>query len=97
MAFGDTAVLGDLAAGPSLDWDLDAACRGLDTETFYGTSPLSISGAKGICDRCFVQKECLSVADELERDLGPKMVHGIWGGLTPEERIERRRVSVRLS
>ena len=96
MASRERAVLRVVAPGPIVDWDLTAACRGVDTESFYGTTAASVARAKGICGRCFVQTDCLSVADEMERDLGPKMVHGIWGGLTPDERIERRRASARL-
>ena len=88
--FGDPEVLRSLQAR-MVDWDLEAACRGVDTETFYGTSHASVARAKGICERCFAQADCLSIADAMERDLGPKMVYGVWGGLTPEERIERRR------
>ena len=75
---------------PPADWDLHAACQGVDTERFYATSDAAVERAKGICGRCFVQADCLSAADDRERGLGRKMVHGIWGGLTPEERIERR-------
>lgn len=80
-----------------VDWDLQAACRGVDTETFYGTSHASVAHAKGICGRCFAQADCLLMADAMERDLGPKMVYGVWGGLTPDERIERRRASSRFA
>ena len=80
----------------NVDWDALAACRGLDTEKFFGTTTASVARAKGVCDRCYVQRDCLSVADAMERNLGPKMVYGIWGGLTPDERIERRRASSRL-
>jgi hypothetical protein len=80
------------ALGSTVDWN-QAACQGLDTEKFFGTSYGSVARAKGVCRYCFVQAECLSVADELERGLGRKMVHGIWGGLTPDERIKRRRAS----
>ena len=72
------------------DWDLHAACQGVDTERFYATSDVAVARAKGVCGRCFVQRDCLSAADALERGLGRKMVHGIWGGLTADERIERR-------
>jgi WhiB family transcriptional regulator, redox-sensing transcriptional regulator len=82
--------------GTAVDWDLQAACRGVDTEAFYGTTHASVARAKGICGRCFVQTDCLLVADALEGGLGPKMVYGIWGGLTPEERLERRRTRTRL-
>ena len=90
MGLREAEVLRPVASAPPVNWDL-AACRGLDTERFYATSFGSVARAKGVCRHCFVQADCLSVADELERGLGRKMVHGIWGGLTPEERIKRRR------
>ena len=78
--------------GPSSDWLPQAACQGIDPELFYSTSPPKVARARGICDRCFVQPQCLLAADRLEHGLGVKMVHGIWGGLTADERIVRRRV-----
>src|SRR5262245_43068856 len=84
---------GSLATSALVDWDMEAACRGVDTETFFGTTHASVARAKGICGRCLVQSDCLPALDEMEGDLGTKMVHGIWGGLTPEERITRRRLS----
>jgi WhiB family transcriptional regulator, redox-sensing transcriptional regulator len=91
MASREMELLRSEAPAHLVDWDLQAACRGVDTEKFYGTSEAAVARAKGICGRCFVQTVCLTVADEMERGLGPRMVHGIWGGLTPDERIERRR------
>jgi hypothetical protein len=85
------------APKPSLEWAQQAACQGVDTDAFYGTAHASVARAKGICHRCFVRTDCLLVADAMERDLGPKMVYGVWGGLTPEERIARRRAITRLS
>jgi len=81
-----------VAAQPWVDWARKAACLGLETDLFYSTSPTRIARAKGVCDRCFVQADCLRTADRLERGLGVMMVHGIWGGETPRERIQRRGV-----
>lgn len=74
-----------------VDWRHRAACREEDPELFF---PLSEMGpgarqaaeAKAVCARCPVRAECLDYA--LENGLD----HGIFGGLTEEE---RRRVRSR--
>jgi WhiB family redox-sensing transcriptional regulator len=40
--------------------------------------------AKAICQRCCVRDECLAYALATENH----QRHGIWGGMTPEERAE---------
>ncbi len=40
--------------------------------------------AKAICQRCCVRDECLAYALAAENH----QRHGIWGGMTPEERAE---------
>jgi WhiB family redox-sensing transcriptional regulator len=71
-------------------WRSAAACRSADPELFF---PISYSGkaleqvaeAKAICAACPVRRECLAFA------LRPQQPHGIWGGMTEEERAARRR------
>lgn len=70
------------------DWAQQAACSGLDTELFYqadkerGVSQrLREARAKAICAVCPVIDECLR--DALRRN----EPHGVWGGLTSEERL----------
>lgn len=66
-------------------WRSAAACRFADPDLFF---PVSASGksvaqatlAKAICASCPVRRECLEFA------LRTGQVHGIWGGLTEEER-----------
>jgi WhiB family redox-sensing transcriptional regulator len=41
-----------------------------------------IAEAKQVCARCLVQAECLTFAQQTGQ------AHGIWGGLTEEERIQ---------
>ena len=41
--------------------------------------------AKAVCAGCLVRRECLAFA------LRTRQVHGIWGGLTEEERTGRSR------
>lgn len=71
-------------------WRELAACEGEDLDTFF---PVGSAGpalwqerrAKSICAGCPVAEECLSHALRTGQD------HGIWGGLTSEERRDLRR------
>ncbi|MEV8124817.1 WhiB family transcriptional regulator [Streptomyces sp. NPDC085944] len=58
------------------DWRSQAACAG-DTSTFHKRYP---APAKEVCGRCPVRAECLYDA------VATKAPHGVWGGLTREER-----------
>lgn len=70
-------------------WQLLAACQSTDPDLFF---PVSFTGrsleqadeAKAVCARCLVRRQCLSFA------LRTRQAHGIWGGLTEEERYEMR-------
>jgi WhiB family transcriptional regulator, redox-sensing transcriptional regulator len=76
------------------DWQLHAACRGLDTSNFYhpenerGPSRARReSQAKAICARCPVIANCRQWA------LAAREPYGVWGGLSAEERelvLQRR-------
>ena len=71
-------------------WRSAAACLSADPELFF---PISYSGkaleqvaeAKAICAACPVRRECLTFA------LRTQESHGIWGGMTEEERAVNRR------
>jgi WhiB family redox-sensing transcriptional regulator len=63
-------------------WWTFANCSGVDTEIFYPDTRNDAKGWLEFCDPCIVQTDCLQ--DALTR----KEPHGIWGGLTPEERKE---------
>jgi WhiB family transcriptional regulator, redox-sensing transcriptional regulator len=73
-------------------WRQFAACLSTDPELFY---PVSATGAglrqaeeaKAICTGCQVRSQCLTFATLTRQE------HGIWGGLTQEE----RRAAVRRS
>lgn len=78
------------------DWQLDAACRGLDSEVFFHPDrergearDQRDAAAKAICAGCPVQTQCL------EHALTVREPYGVWGGLTEDERadllIRRRR------
>jgi WhiB family redox-sensing transcriptional regulator len=68
-----------IGCGP---WRQFAACRSADPELFF---PVTLSGrqeeeAKAICAGCWVRSQCLTFATLTGQE------HGIWGGLTDEER-----------
>jgi WhiB family transcriptional regulator, redox-sensing transcriptional regulator len=66
-------------------WRSLAACQSADPDLFF---PISLSGqstaqvvqAKAICAGCQVRRECLAFA------LRTQQVHGVWGGLSEQER-----------
>lgn len=58
----------------------EAACRNEDLELFFAVDDGREREAKAICHRCAVRWECLNYA------LQTRQRHGIWGGLTPDER-----------
>ena len=72
--------------GAGEDWRVIAACQSVDPELFF---PISAAGrcleqvaeAKEVCARCLVRAECLTFAQRTGQ------AHGIWGGLTEEERF----------
>lgn len=69
------------------DWQLLAACRGMDSSIFY--SPAGERGrrrrereerARDICAGCPVRRECARMA------FSTKETYGVWGGLSEAER-----------
>jgi len=72
-------------------WRSAAACQSADPELFF---PVSNAGqaleqaakANAICTGCSVRRECLAFA------LRTRQSHGIWGGMTGEERASRLRL-----
>jgi WhiB family redox-sensing transcriptional regulator len=79
------------------DWEKLALCalEGCDPEMFFPISPSALwaqahaEKAKAVCRRCVVRDACLQTALDQNRD------HGIWGGLTEDERKALRRRAVR--
>jgi WhiB family transcriptional regulator, redox-sensing transcriptional regulator len=67
-------------------WELRAACRGLDSDTFFQGSGGSYKRAREVCTTCTVSGICLDEALAIEQGLFPE-THGMRGGLTPEERL----------
>jgi WhiB family transcriptional regulator, redox-sensing transcriptional regulator len=88
----DTAVLAGDVGQPRVtglprgeDWRSASACQDTDPDLFFpvsgsGKSLEQVASAKAICAGCPVQRSCLAFA------LRTGQVHGIWGGLTEEER-----------
>jgi len=78
------------------DWRSAAACRSADPELFFPISAFGqaleqVAEAKAICARCPVRRQCLAFA------LRTRQAHGIWGGLTEEERDFIRRPGSRTA
>ncbi|MFB7475132.1 WhiB family transcriptional regulator [Kitasatospora sp. NPDC056184] len=75
------------AAEQHWSWQLDGACRTVDSSVFF--HPVNERGAaakereqhaKSVCARCPVRVPCRRYA------LATREPYGVWGGLTEEER-----------
>lgn len=72
------------------NWRKSAACLGQDTEMFFpepGTKGAvkQANEVKAFCKICEVCEECLEYA------LRNEEAFGVWGGLTPKERLKLAR------
>ena len=70
-----------------MDWRHRAACLTEDPELFFpvgntGPALMQIQEAKKVCKRCDVREACLQWALDAGQD------HGVWGGLSEDERAE---------
>jgi WhiB family redox-sensing transcriptional regulator len=61
-------------------WRELAACRGADLEVFFPGRGESAGPARRVCAACPVRQPCLDYA------ISNRIAHGIWGGLTEQER-----------
>jgi WhiB family transcriptional regulator, redox-sensing transcriptional regulator len=75
-----------------MSWETRAACRLEARQLFFGPDGESPSErelreerAKAICAGCVVRVQCLQFA------LAANIRHGVWGGLTENERRRLRR------
>jgi WhiB family redox-sensing transcriptional regulator len=71
-------------------WREAGACASIDPDLFFpisttGKAAEQIARARGVCAGCRVRRECLDFA------LDTGETEGIWGGTTPDERIQVRR------
>src|ERR671927_1063171 len=80
-----------------MDWRHRSACLDEDPELFFpigntGPAILQIEEAKQVCRRCEVREQCLAWALEAGQD------HGVWGGLSEDERraLKRRNARARV-
>jgi WhiB family transcriptional regulator, redox-sensing transcriptional regulator len=76
-----------LSITDSGSWLLKSACRGMNTELFYladfargAPKRNQEAQAKAVCATCPVIGQCLAQALEMNEP------HGVWGGMTREER-----------
>ena len=72
-----------------IEWHRDAACADYSNEWFFGEAAGKTMRAKQICRGCLVRAECLDYAMN-NRDA---LRNGIWGGTTPDERLELKRAA----
>ncbi|MDQ3103970.1 MAG: WhiB family transcriptional regulator [Actinomycetota bacterium] len=80
-----------------MDWRHRSACLEEDPELFFpigntGPALSQIDEAKSVCRRCTVRELCLAWALESGQD------HGVWGGLSEDERrtLKRRTARARI-
>ena len=73
--------------GSEWEWQLNAACRGADSEMFFAPHNERLRArrqreakAKAVCMQCPVRVRCLQHADALDEEFG------VWGGLSASER-----------
>jgi WhiB family redox-sensing transcriptional regulator len=75
-----------------MDWRHDAACRDEDPELFFPVSTVGpgarqTAQARAVCHRCPVADDCLAFA------LANGLNHGMFGGMTADERRELRQAA----
>ncbi len=79
-----------------LSWQTHAACVGQPERWFFpngGGSAATAAYRKGrqVCAHCPVRERCLIEAMRMEGWLDAQWRFGLWGGLTPGERVELMR------
>ena len=77
-----------------MDWRHKAACLTEDPELFFpvgntGPALQQIEDAKKICQSCAVKDQCLNWALDAGQD------HGVWGGMSEDERRAMKRRAAR--
>ncbi|HEU5391093.1 MAG TPA: WhiB family transcriptional regulator [Streptosporangiaceae bacterium] len=70
------------------NWRALAACQSFEPDLFFpvssaGNSLEQVAQARAVCACCLVRRQCLAFA------LRTRQAHGIWGGLTAQERDQR--------
>lgn len=77
---------GPLLRADDLSWQDSAACQYVDADLWFPEQGGSTRRARRICRDCAVRAECLQYALDNEEP------HGVWGGLSPEERLRLQRI-----
>ena len=73
---------------PYGDWITKAICTQTDPEMFFADSNAeAYAPAISVCNRCPVRDECLNYA------LANNITHGVWGGVTANQRRLMSRAS----
>ena len=75
-------------ANPDADWMAAARCRTVGPEPFFVERGESVYEARMLCAPCPVRAECLEYAES------NGIRHGIWGGLTPDQRRYKARTDL---
>lgn len=78
-------------AGQPTGWMNHAACAGLPADLFHPKREDIKGPASAVCNTCPVRNECLDWA------LTTHQHHGIWGGLTGEERDRLNRTQTKAA
>ena len=80
-----------------MDWRKQAECLDESPDLFFpvgttGPAIFQVEEAKVVCRRCDVREQCLAWALESGQD------HGVWGGMSEDERraLKRRTARARL-
>lgn len=78
------------------DWRKDAACLGEPLDIFFpdGNCDDKWDTAMAVCRRCDVRDECLQLVIGLD-DFSDR--YGVFGGMTPSERVTLRHNRARLA
>lgn len=83
----------NLLTAKEVAWSDKAACKGMDVSLFFPENGQNIPPeVRQICIECPVRNECYIYAEKNYID-----DHGLFGGYTPKQRSERRRVTGRTS
>jgi len=67
------------------DWRWRALCAEVDPELFFPKKGMPTAAARRVCAACEVRTECLTWALEHDQE------HGVWGGLSDQERRRLKR------
>lgn len=80
-----------------LEWTEQASCTGSGDAWFLSGKEFQqeIEAAIDVCWSCPVAGECLVYAMEVERGVSQSYRFGIWGGLTPGQRVKLDRARVK--